>query len=74
MEGTFDAENKKEIKEFLKENDFDADDELVVRREIGTNGKSRAFINDTPVNLSPVTTIELVCWWICISSLIHWSW
>lgn len=24
----------------------------MIRREIGTNGKSRAFINDTPVNLS----------------------
>jgi len=36
---------------FLKENDLDAEDELVLRREIGTNGKSRGFINDTPVNL-----------------------
>ena len=57
IEGTFGADNKKAIKEFLRENDpdnsrEDAEEELVLRREIGTNGKSRAFINDTPVNLS----------------------
>ena len=50
-EGTFTTDGRKAIKDFLKENDLDADDELVLRREIGTNGKSRAFINDTPVNL-----------------------
>ena len=49
VEGIFDVENKKEIKKFLADNDFDSSEELVVRREIGTNGKSRAFINDTPV-------------------------
>jgi DNA repair protein RecN (Recombination protein N) len=57
VEGTFSAGNKKTVKEFLKENDpdnyrEDAEEELVVRREIGINGKSRAFINDAPVNLS----------------------
>lgn len=57
IEGIFGADNKKAVKEFLKENDpdnyrEDAEEELVLRREIGTNGKSRAFINDTPVNLS----------------------
>ena len=41
-----------QVKEFLKANDLDADDELVIRREITANGKSRAFINDTPVNLN----------------------
>ncbi|MDP4262179.1 MAG: DNA repair protein RecN [Bacteroidota bacterium] len=52
VEGIFNAENRKAISDFLKENDLDADNELVLRREIGTNGKSRAFINDTPVNLA----------------------
>jgi DNA repair protein RecN (Recombination protein N) len=51
VEGTFGIDGKAEIKEFLKENDLDAEDELVIRREITSNGKSRAFINDTPVNL-----------------------
>ncbi len=36
---------------FFKENDIDYDDELVIRREISPSGKSRAFVNDTPVNL-----------------------
>ncbi|MBS1975328.1 MAG: AAA family ATPase, partial [Bacteroidetes bacterium] len=51
VEGSFVVDGKKEVKAFLKENDLDAGDELVIRREIAANGKSRAFVNDTPVNL-----------------------
>lgn len=40
------------LKEWLSEQDIDEDDELIIRREISNNGKSRAFVNDTPVNLS----------------------
>jgi DNA repair protein RecN (Recombination protein N) len=58
VEGVFNETGKKELKEFLKKNDFDADDNLVVRREIGTNGKSRAFINDTPVALSQLNELS----------------
>jgi DNA repair protein RecN (Recombination protein N) len=58
VEGTFTADNKKAVKEFLKENELDAEEELVLRREIGTNGKSRAFINDTPVNLSQLQQLS----------------
>ena len=58
VEGTFRTDNKKAIKCFLKENDLDAEETLVLRREIGTNGKSRAFINDTPVNLSQLQQIS----------------
>lgn len=43
--------DKKEINTFLSANDLDSADELVIRREINTGGKSRAFINDTPVTL-----------------------
>ncbi len=57
-EGTFTTNGRKAIKDFLKENDLDADDELVLRREIGTNGKSRAFINDTPVNLGQLQQLS----------------
>ncbi len=39
------------IGSFLKSQDLDNNEELAVRREISANGKSRAFINDTPVNL-----------------------
>jgi DNA repair protein RecN (Recombination protein N) len=53
VEGCFSGENGKDhITGFLKTNELDILDELVVRREIAPNGKSRAFINDTPVNLS----------------------
>ena len=58
IEGTFRADNKKSVKFFLKENELDAGEELVMRREIGTNGKSRAFINDTPVNLSQLQRVS----------------
>ena len=40
------------LAEFFTENDLDYDTETVLRREISSDGKSRAFINDTPVNLT----------------------
>ncbi|WP_121354249.1 DNA repair protein RecN [Flavisolibacter nicotianae] len=43
---------------FLKENELDLADELTVRREIAASGKSRAFINDTPVNLSQLNALS----------------
>ncbi len=58
IEGTFHTENNQAIKFFLKENELDADDELMMRREIGTNGKSRAFVNDTPVNLDQLRVLS----------------
>lgn len=39
------------LKDFFQENDLDFDETLIVRREIVKEGKSRAFINDTPVQL-----------------------
>src|SRR6187402_2840210 len=35
VEGNFSGENKKSVKQFFKANELDADDELVLRREIG---------------------------------------
>lgn len=58
VEGSFKAMNKNVIREFLKENDLDAEDELMIRREIAANGKSRAFINDTPVNLNQLKALS----------------
>lgn len=40
------------LKDFFITNDLDYDDETVLRREIALDGKSRAFINDTPVTLN----------------------
>ena len=50
-EAIFSVKSKKDVSIFLEENDLDPDEELVIRREIASNGKSRAFVNDTPVNL-----------------------
>ena len=57
VEGTFDVQSKKEVRLFLKENDFDESDQLIIRREISPNGKSRAFVNDTPVTLSQLNEL-----------------
>src|SRR5690606_32049057 len=39
------------LKSFFKAQDLDYDETTVIRREINPGGKSRAFINDTPVTL-----------------------
>lgn len=44
--------NTKEIQSFFLNNDVDYNQEIIIRREIAPNGKSRAFINDTPANLN----------------------
>ncbi|MFV0346569.1 MAG: DNA repair protein RecN [Bacteroidales bacterium] len=40
------------LKDLFAENDIDFYNETTIRREISAEGKSRAFINDTPINLS----------------------
>lgn len=40
-----------ELKDFFLQNDLDYNDEITIRREISSEGKSRAFVNDTPVTL-----------------------
>lgn len=57
VEGYFKAKHKNEIKTFLQDQHLDVEEELVVRREIAINGKSRAFINDTPVNLQQLKAL-----------------
>jgi len=57
VEGYFSVNNKDEVKNFLKENDLDNENELVLRREIAANGKSRAFINDTPATLQQLKAL-----------------
>lgn len=39
------------LRDFFEEKDLDYDTELTIRREISPSGKSRAFVNDTPVKL-----------------------
>lgn len=50
IEGQFN-EADDQILRLLKENELDCDLPLILRREIAASGKSRAFVNDTPVNL-----------------------
>ncbi|SJZ72524.1 DNA repair protein RecN [Sediminibacterium ginsengisoli] len=57
IEGVFAVEGKKSVLRFLEEQDLDTDAELVLRREIAVNGKSRAFINDTPATLQQLKTL-----------------
>lgn len=40
-----------ELKAFFEKNDLEYEDECILRREVYASGKSRAFINDTPVSL-----------------------
>lgn len=51
VEATFDIANYN-LKKFFKEEDLDYESETIIRREILPSGKSRAFINDSPVNLN----------------------
>jgi len=54
IEGSFAVEDKVAVKDFLLDNELDNGAELLLRREIASNGKSRAFINDTPVTLQQI--------------------
>ena len=51
IEGKFKIEEKR-YKSFFQENNLDFEKKTILRREITPSGKSRAFINDTPVKLS----------------------
>ncbi len=52
VEGYFDVSNNKVFQNALTAAELDNDDQCIIRREISTAGKSRAFVNDTPVTLT----------------------
>ncbi len=58
IEGYFSVEHKQTVIDFLKENELDQEEELVLRREIAANGKSRGFINDTPATLQQLKQLS----------------
>ena len=58
VEGLFVIKNKDSVKDFLLENDLDVEEEILIRREIATNGKSRSFINDTPATLVQIRELS----------------
>lgn len=60
IEAVFELENPARFDNFYKQNDLDADgSRCILRREISPTGRSRAFINDSPVNLSALHDIAI---------------
>lgn len=58
VEGAFDTGTDQRVHQFLLAHELENEQELVLRREINPQGKSRAFINDTPVNLGQLQQIS----------------
>lgn len=56
VEAEFDTKNL-ELNAFFEENDLDYEPAIVLRREISTEGKSRSFLNDTPVSLTVLKSL-----------------
>jgi DNA repair protein RecN (Recombination protein N) len=51
--------SKYSLRPFFEANDLDYEDDTIIRREILPSGKSRAFINDSPVNLQELQELGL---------------
>lgn len=51
--------SKYNLSSFFEANDLDYEDDTIIRREILPSGKSRAFINDSPVNLQELQELGL---------------
>lgn len=58
VEALFEVEDYNLIS-FFEKNDLDYEDKTILRREILPSGKSRAFINDTPVNLGVLNLLKV---------------
>lgn len=56
IEGVFDIK-KYDLVSFFKQEELDYEDQTIIRREILPSGKSRAFVNDTPVTLQSLTSL-----------------
>lgn len=59
VEGVFEVNNP-ELQYLLEENELDSEKQTILRREINSAGKSRAFINDTPINLPLLRSVGLL--------------
>ncbi len=57
IEGAFKVK-KSQVAAFFQQYELDMEDQLIIRREISAAGKSRAFVNDTPVNLNQLTELS----------------
>ncbi len=61
IEAVFDTSDAPGLDDILADNDIDADaaGEVILRRELSPSGRSRAFVNDTPVNLTVMRDIAM---------------
>ncbi|MGN0219969.1 MAG: AAA family ATPase, partial [Muribaculaceae bacterium] len=61
IEAVFDATDAPGLDALLAGNDIDTDaaGEVILRRELSPSGRSRAFVNDTPVNLTVLRDIAM---------------
>jgi DNA repair protein RecN (Recombination protein N) len=60
IEAIFSIKNYPSLKKICDENDIEWDDlQCILRREIAPNGRSRAFVNDSPVSLSQLSDIAI---------------
>ncbi|MCC6257748.1 MAG: AAA family ATPase, partial [Chitinophagaceae bacterium] len=60
VEALFMVDDNDKIRSFFLENDLDPEPELMLRRELSATGKSRSFINDTPVNLGQLRSLSIL--------------
>jgi len=60
VEAFFSAGNYSKVKDWLLQQEMDEEHELILRREIAASGKSRAFVNDTPVNLTQLKELTSI--------------
>ena len=60
IEAEFDIKDNVGLRNYCRENDIEADDDvMIMRREISPTGRSRSFINDTPVRLKDMKEVGL---------------
>lgn len=57
VETIFGISDNKKVKKLLEANEIEADDELILRREISARGQNRCFVNDTPATLSLLQSV-----------------
>ena len=58
VEAVFQVESTENLVTIMQDLEIDFDGEIIVRREIGVNGKSRSFVNDSPVTLAQLQELS----------------
>jgi DNA repair protein RecN (Recombination protein N) len=58
IEAVFQNKGVSGLDEIFEENELDMDADIILRREILVSGKSRSFVNDTPVSLSVLSQVS----------------